>query len=90
MYLCDSLILAISLPSKARAVPSTHFVPSKKTATTNVNGELTSIASQGGIEKPTQNNLLSACRSLVKTDRRPTTGKYFFALQHGKLSFLAH
>ena len=37
---------------------------------------------QGGIQKPKQNNILSACRSLVKTDHRPVTGLYFFALQH--------
>ncbi len=49
---------------------------------TTVNLELTSVALQGGIEKPTQNNLLSACRSLVKTDHRPASELYFFALQH--------
>ena len=49
---------------------------------TAISQRLISIASQGGIEGPTQNNILSACRSLVKTDPHPTTGVYSFALQH--------
>ena len=49
---------------------------------TIMNYELTSVVLQGGIPKPKQNNVLSACRSLVKTDHRPATGLNFFALQH--------
>ena len=49
---------------------------------TTINQGLISIASQGGIEGPTQNNILSACRSLVKTESHPATGVLFFKLQH--------
>lgn len=50
--------------------------------TLSVDEFLEAVDVEGGIEKPTQNNLLSACRSLVKTERRPATSLYFFALQH--------
>ena len=82
LCLCHGLTVATSLPFKTRGVPSLHFMSSRSAVMTTVNLELTSIALQGGIEKPTKNNLLSACRSLVKTDHRPATDLYFFALQH--------
>lgn len=50
--------------------------------TLSVQEFLEAVDVEGGIEKPTPNNVLSACRSLVKTDRRPANGRYSFALQH--------
>ena len=72
----------ISPPFSTRATASVLFILSCLAVATMNHQELISFSSQGGIEGPTRNNILSACRSLIKIDPRPVTGVHFFALQH--------